>query len=95
MQISLSSQHYKVSREMISIGDSDWDESDEELLPVVTKPLTNGAAVNGYSEADIRTETRDFYTFEDLQSATIRDNLQLVNIALLRHKYCRVILVEI
>ena len=80
---------------MISIGDSDWDESDEELLPVITKPLTNGAAVNGCSEADIRTETRDFYTFEDLQSATIRDNLELVIIALLRLKVFRHIFVEI
>ena len=67
---------------MISIGDSDWDDSDDELLPVVTKPLTNGhnntSVANGSSEADIRMYTQDFYTFEDLQSATIRGNLELV-----------------
>ena len=65
---------------MISIGDSDWDDSDDE--PVVTKPLTNGhnnvTISNDYSKEDIRTDTQDFYTFEDLQSATIRGNLELV-----------------
>ena len=71
----------KLFRKMISIGDSDWDsDSDDELVPIVTKPLTNGHTVpsNGYPEVDIRTQTQDFYTFEDLQCATTRGNLELV-----------------
>ena len=68
---------------MISIGDSDWDDSDDDELVVTKALISNGhsdiAASNGYSETDIRTETQDFYTFEDLQSATIRGNMELVN----------------
>ena len=67
---------------MISIGDSDWDESDDEL--VVTKPLSNSqtstAINNQCTEEDIRIQTQDFFTWEDLQAATVAGNLELVSI---------------
>ncbi len=67
---------------MITIGDSDWDESEDEL--VVTKPLTNGHSTNGHctqlTNEEIATEIEDFFKFEDLQSATVQGNLELVSV---------------
>ena len=70
---------------MISIGDSDWDDSEDDDL-VVTRPLSNGTTnlqtktqTNGAtSKAEVEQGIADLFSFEDLQRATIAGNLDVV-----------------
>lgn len=63
---------------MVSIGGYDWDDSDEYDEPIIT----NGHQVNGapaLTKEEITQEIDDHFKFEDLQSATVRGNLELVS----------------